>query len=193
MNSYRKSYKRKPRKCPECQYSPVATVMYGMPVMDKKLEEKLAKGVVSIGGCSVSPDDPTWKCTSCEREFYKLDKSHTLIRFRVDQYMSGLFELIVDDYGSLIKLSWGRVEPVEIDRKIVDELIDILLEIDVFTWKKEYVNHNILDGMGWELEVNINGKYVHSEGINAYPEGFDELQDKIENIVKSLVDVDELY
>ena len=192
MQTYRKSYKRKPRKCPECGHIPVANIMYGMPIMDKKLEENLANGVVSLGGCCDAGIGPDWKCMSCDKVFHKIPKQRTFIRLRVDQYMTGSFELIIDDYGSTIDLGFNRLEAITVDRNVIDELTDLVNTIDIFAWEKEYKNSNILDGMGWELEVNIKGQYINSMGINAYPDGFEKLQTKIENIVKSVVDVDEL-
>ena len=192
MEIYRKSYKRKPRKCPECGHRPLANIMYGMPLMDKALEENLEKGLVTLGGCCDAGLGPEWKCSSCDKEFYKIHKHDTFIRFRLDQYMSGFTEFIYDGYHSSIELGFGYFQPIKIERESVAKLMDLLLEVDVFSWDKEYMNHNILDGMGWELEVNIDGKYIKSSGINSYPNGFDEIRDAVEKLIRTSLDAEEL-
>jgi len=62
--------KRKPRKCPKCGFSPVASILYGLPALDEELERKLNDKSLALGGCVVDIDDPKWKCTSCDTEFY---------------------------------------------------------------------------------------------------------------------------
>ena len=63
--------KRKPRKCPKCGFSPVASILYGMPACDEELERKLEDKSLVLGGCVVGYDDPKWQCTSCGKEFYE--------------------------------------------------------------------------------------------------------------------------
>ena len=67
------TYARKPRKCPNCGASPVASVLYGMPSLSHELMEKERRGEVVFGGCVIEMDgsQPSWKCTTCEMEFYK--------------------------------------------------------------------------------------------------------------------------
>ncbi|SHJ63607.1 hypothetical protein SAMN02745165_02832 [Malonomonas rubra DSM 5091] len=65
------SFKQKPRKCPACASSRIASIMYGMPAYDKKLQADLDSGRVVLGGCCVSLNDPAWKCTECGADFYK--------------------------------------------------------------------------------------------------------------------------
>lgn len=63
--------KSKPRACPVCGFSPVASIQYGKPVMTPELEKKLQEGRIAIGGCCVSQDSPDWMCSSCETPIYK--------------------------------------------------------------------------------------------------------------------------
>lgn len=62
--------KRKPRKCPDCGFAPVATILYGTPAFDEELERKLKDKSLALGGCIVGIDDPEWKCMDCDKEFY---------------------------------------------------------------------------------------------------------------------------
>ena len=43
----------------------------GMPHMDDKLEELMDAGKIIIGGCCLSPDDPTWECSKCHQQIWK--------------------------------------------------------------------------------------------------------------------------
>jgi len=46
--------KRKPKKCPKCGFSPVASILYGMPAYDEELERKLEDKPLVLGGCVIS-------------------------------------------------------------------------------------------------------------------------------------------
>ena len=63
-------YKRKPRKCPECGSARIATMLYGNPAFTTDLEEKLAAGLVVLGGCTFERDAPVWRCVECGADFY---------------------------------------------------------------------------------------------------------------------------
>jgi len=55
----------KPVRCPNCDHSPVASILWGMPASSQKLDEDLKAGRVTLGGCCVSGDDPAWECRKC--------------------------------------------------------------------------------------------------------------------------------
>lgn len=65
-------YKRKPRRCPNCKHSPVASILYGMPICSEKLDNDLNAGLMALGGCVIRLDgsQPKWKCINCESEFF---------------------------------------------------------------------------------------------------------------------------
>lgn len=67
----KKEYARKPRKCPSCQSSRVATILTGMPAMNEKLEQDIKDGRVILGGCAMTEDDPYWQCADCSTLLYK--------------------------------------------------------------------------------------------------------------------------
>lgn len=62
---------RKPRKCPACGFSPVASIMYGMPASIDELEAELDSGRLVLGGCCVDFEDPAWHCTNCKLDIYR--------------------------------------------------------------------------------------------------------------------------
>lgn len=63
--------KSKPNKCPKCGFTPVASILYGMPAYDEVLERKLEDKSVVLGGSVVDHEDPKWRCTRCSTEFYE--------------------------------------------------------------------------------------------------------------------------
>ncbi|MEE1420718.1 MAG: hypothetical protein UF218_03415 [Eggerthellaceae bacterium] len=40
-----------------------------MPVFDEKLEHDLDAGLIVLGGCCVTGEDPEWHCNDCGCEF----------------------------------------------------------------------------------------------------------------------------
>jgi YgiT-type zinc finger domain-containing protein len=69
------SYARKPRKCPSCGHTPIASILYGMPNISDELFEKERRGEVIFGGCVIELDQPTWQCSNCGAEFFKANSS----------------------------------------------------------------------------------------------------------------------
>lgn len=63
--------KIKPRKCPACDSSRIAEILYGYPAFSAKLEKDLNAGRIILGGCCVSDDDPAWQCVDCQMVIYK--------------------------------------------------------------------------------------------------------------------------
>lgn len=66
---------RKPRKCPKCGKSPVATILYGFPVFSDKLMTELSTGRKVLGGCNIPVDAPQWSCSYCGTNIYREDNS----------------------------------------------------------------------------------------------------------------------
>lgn len=62
---------RKPDKCPVCGFSPVGTILYGLPIHTDALLNDLLYGRVVLGGCCISGNDPAWVCTNCETHIWK--------------------------------------------------------------------------------------------------------------------------
>lgn len=52
-------------KCPQCTSSDCARIVYGLVEIDPEFEKELDSGKVTLGGCCVTGNDPSWKCNSC--------------------------------------------------------------------------------------------------------------------------------
>lgn len=63
----------KPKKCPNCGSLIVARILYGFPAYSEELEADMKAGRIAIGGCSITGDDPAWKCMECETEIYRIN------------------------------------------------------------------------------------------------------------------------
>ena len=55
--------------CPKCNSKNTCRIMYGMPAYTDKLEQDLAAGKISLGGCIVSVNDPNRHCNDCKTDF----------------------------------------------------------------------------------------------------------------------------
>jgi len=52
-------------KCPECDSSSVAEILWGYPADMKELEKELDEKKIVLGGCIVTEHDPRWECNEC--------------------------------------------------------------------------------------------------------------------------------
>ena len=72
--------------------------------------------------------------------------------------------------------SYDGVDPLvrvpEPTQEMWDRFYSVLLDIRVKDWKKEYMNHHILDGGGWSLRVRFRNINRAGSGVNENPEEF---------------------
>jgi len=52
-------------KCPNCQSTNHAEILWGLIADMKAIEEELDKKEIVLGGCVVTGDDPKWECNEC--------------------------------------------------------------------------------------------------------------------------------
>lgn len=55
--------------CPKCSSTNTCTIVYGLVGMDDTVEEELHKGMVHLGGCIITENDPDQHCNDCETDF----------------------------------------------------------------------------------------------------------------------------
>ena len=56
-------------KCPECNKTWIAEILWGYPADMKSLEEALEKKEIVLGGCLVTNHDPRWACNNCHHRW----------------------------------------------------------------------------------------------------------------------------
>lgn len=131
---------------------------------------------VKIMGC-VPPyaDVKTYlfQCKNCKNEWFEYEELETnFFEFLYETYPGPPSPKIIYESGFVnLEQSEGftyiRI-PNDKETKLFWKKID---EFDVWSWKKEYTNNNILDGFGWELKIKRKGKRKRKiTGYNSYPE-----------------------
>ena len=66
--------------------------------------------------------------------------------------------------------------------ELTEQLTQLFEEFSVSSWKRDYEpeGYRVLDGEGWSLTVIFDDEAVFlSQGSNAWPEGFDELKERL--------------
>ena len=61
-------------KCPECNKSWIAEILWGYPIGMDSMKEKLEKKEIVLGGCIVSGHDPKWECNECQHQWGERDE-----------------------------------------------------------------------------------------------------------------------
>ncbi len=69
----------KPKKCPQCGYAPMGSILYGLVGISDDLEQKLDEGRVVLGGCCRTLDEPMWECSKCGLKIWKKGKNVFLL------------------------------------------------------------------------------------------------------------------
>ena len=174
---------KKPKNCPKCQSKKIIPILYGMPT-EKAVQDSDA-GKLKIGGCCMDEGSPEWFCSSCTHEFGclfgvdDLDEIDIIqplnMEFSIGGFFGGRYFIRLEndilEYGEsvghpdngYIKLS---ISPSKQKWKNFKKKLDA---IDVWSWKNEYNNPNVLDGTQWELEIDYGDQKIKSYGSNLYP------------------------
>jgi hypothetical protein len=61
--------------------------------------------------------------------------------------------------------------------------VSVLERLEVFGWQASYADRSVLDGTYWGFRCSWLGRTVDSSGANAYPPGFDEFCDAVEQLL----------
>jgi len=103
MNMARANDPRKPDSCPNCGSKMVATILYGLPMLDKELKRQLDAGEVTLGGCTSAGNDPIWQCVECHKSFGQQPDSPVELR------MTEAVKRILDDDGLEYSKGFAKV------------------------------------------------------------------------------------
>jgi hypothetical protein len=64
---------KKPSKCPSCDSTDIALILWGLPIWNSDLDSASEKREMVLGGCCVSNNDPKWECTNCSFRWGRRD------------------------------------------------------------------------------------------------------------------------
>ena len=53
--------------CPSCSATHVIRIAYGYP--GPEMWAAADRGGIALGGCVIGPENPAWRCVSCQYEF----------------------------------------------------------------------------------------------------------------------------
>ncbi len=142
------------KKCPRCGSKKTAEIIYGYPIMDDEMQQKLASGEWALGGCCVGSVEvngksvdimPTRRCPACKKDFGKapilLDRKKdtaedyrdivTAIRFFIGGYFGGATEVQIqkNELGALVKVAYYRTDDLPVDdRQIAESEWKVIVE-----------------------------------------------------------------
>ena len=123
-----------------------------------------------------------YKPTSAEKrvkELYEAIEHVKSITFHMGGFHQGYIkrELTIDPQTKIVTINAAEKTEDESDEKIY-----ALMQLYLPEWKREYMDHDILDGTQWELKVAFDGdvKPLVCTGSNAYPYNFNELLELLE-------------
>ena len=58
-------------KCPHCNSTNIAEILYGMPAFSKELDKELKTGKIALGGCMITDEAPLFQCNECKKRWEK--------------------------------------------------------------------------------------------------------------------------
>lgn len=64
--------------CPKCGSENIASIMYGLPLMNDKLKERIDAGEIVLGGCVLHDYDSMNHCNKCKTSFGRRQQRKTI-------------------------------------------------------------------------------------------------------------------
>jgi hypothetical protein len=61
---------RRSPPCPECHTKRTSEIQYGYPGDDPDMLAEIKQGIIVLGGCCVTPDNPAYVCRRCGYEWH---------------------------------------------------------------------------------------------------------------------------
>ncbi len=174
--------------CPNCGSNRTGKIFYGEPNTNYPFDEN-----IRFGGCCLTSESPEYFCHTCNHEWNKqeiLMKSHSKISrltVSIGGYWSGTVTVDIDLNQRKLKWTYMQAGEESVYEKslrigTVEKLQELLYDIKLLNWKKEYVDLDILDGTQWSIEIRMNEKSKMINGSNAYPKDWDRFIREIKRI-----------
>lgn len=169
------------RKCPKCGSRNVIKILYGEPTGEALFME--AQGKIKLGGCLITDIDPEYYCNNFENEWNKkeiIDKLYGEIKgikASVGGYFQGHYEIDIDFVSR--ELNWNHSLELEvsysktISKATLEEFVEGLKVVKLLNWKNNYVDHEILDGTQWTIEIKQSSRIREIKGDNKFPKEWD--------------------
>lgn len=74
----------RPDRCPKCESSSVARILYGLPGDLEALQPDMDAGRIVLGGCVVTDHSPQWRCKACGHEWSSPERMEAMREFALD-------------------------------------------------------------------------------------------------------------
>ena len=71
-----------------------------------------------------------------------------------------------------------------LDKQKIEYIKNELRKANVLSWKENYIDKYILDGMQWSLDIKLNNKEKKIYGSNKYPKEWDVFYKLIFSIIE---------
>jgi len=172
-------------KCPRCGSSDTAKYLYGMPVYDKSLIQKIEDGQIITGGCYIESNESRFHCNACQKDFgfgtQMTDGADLLQRvsaiiFRVagpqEQHIQLEFERERKGAVCQVEKSGVRWERSLTEKEWVQLLEKLFYRLFLLDWKRVYVRKgDTVHDTRWRLTLLVNQKKNRFEfrGSNDFP------------------------
>jgi hypothetical protein len=95
------------------------------------------------------------------------------IRFSLDRHSSSYYEVEIDILTRLVTWReglYGKPEYLEqASINSINEFVEGMSKCDILKWYQEYQNYDVLDGIRWSLDIQLDSILIHKFGSNAYP------------------------
>ena len=63
MSKARRRQAKRTRECPLCSSREIRPIVYGLPSFEGF--QQAERGKVELGGCTIDPENPNWRCVRC--------------------------------------------------------------------------------------------------------------------------------
>jgi hypothetical protein len=171
------------KKCPKCNGANIVPIAYGEPTYETCLESEEGKCV--LGGCLIEVDEDgknimdQYHCIDCGYEYNKskvIDVIYSKIA-SIKGYVGGYsqghqyFEInLLTGEVFYSKEFNGELDFIKmLNENQIDKLLKDLKAINILTWKKKYIDQDILDGTQWNVTIDVDGRKREKIGCNIYP------------------------